>query len=249
VVRVRIGIVTIFPDFVKVIREYGVIAQAVENGLLHIDIFNLRDFTTDKHKVVDDYPYGGGPGMVMKPEPFFRFFEFFQSSYGKAYVVLTSPQGRRLDNKVAMELANKEQIVIICGRYEGIDERVMKFVDDEISIGDYVLTGGELPAMVIVDAVSRFVPGVVEEESVKNDSFYNNLLDHPHYTRPREIDGMSVPEVLISGNHEEIELWRRKESLKKTMLKRPDIFMKHEFDELDKKALISLFRELIRDAR
>ncbi|MGQ9855395.1 MAG: tRNA (guanosine(37)-N1)-methyltransferase TrmD [Fervidobacterium sp.] len=245
----RVGVVTIFPDFVKVIKDYGVIAQAVENGLIDIEIFNLRDFTTDKHKVVDDYPYGGGPGMVMKPEPFFRFFEFYSQKYGKPYVLLTSPQGRRLTNNFAQELASKEHILIICGRYEGIDERVSHFVDEEVSIGDYVLTGGELPAMVVIDAVSRFVPGVVEEESVKNDSFYNDLLDHPHYTRPREIEGLKVPEVLVSGNHEEVELWRRKESLKKTMLKRPDLFIKHTFDELDKKALISLFRELMSNAQ
>uniref|UniRef100_A0A7C5U4K0 tRNA (guanine-N(1)-)-methyltransferase n=1 Tax=Fervidobacterium nodosum TaxID=2424 RepID=A0A7C5U4K0_9BACT len=245
----RIGILTIFPDFVKVIKEYGVIAQAIENNLLQIDVFNLRDYTTDKHKVVDDYPYGGGPGMVMKPEPFFRFFEEYNAKFGKPYVVLTSPQGETLNNEVAKRLVEKENIVIICGRYEGIDERVMTFVDEEISIGDYVLTGGELPAMVITDVISRFVPGVVEEESVKNDSFYNDLLDHPHYTRPREIAGLKVPEVLMSGNHEEVELWRRKESLKKTMLRRPDLFLKHNLDEADKKALLSLFKELIKDAR
>ncbi|MGC8820490.1 MAG: tRNA (guanosine(37)-N1)-methyltransferase TrmD [Fervidobacterium sp.] len=245
----RISILTIFPGFVKVIKEYGVIAQAIENGHLHIDIFNLRDFTTDKHKVVDDYPYGGGPGMVMKPEPFFRFFEYYNQNFGKPYVVLTSPQGETLNNEVAKKLSEKEHLVIVCGRYEGIDERIMGFVDKEISIGDYVLTGGELPAMVITDVVSRFVKGVVEEESVKNDSFYNDLLDHPHYTRPRELKGRAVPEVLISGNHEEVELWRRKESLKRTILKRPDLFMKHQFDDIDKKALLSLFREMIKDAR
>jgi len=246
---VRIGILTIFPDFVKVIKEYGVIAQAVENNLLQIDIFNLRDFTTDKHKVVDDYAYGGGPGMVMKPEPFFKFFEYYNQMFGKPYVVLTSPQGKTLNNEIAKKLSAQERLLIICGRYEGIDERVMKFVDEEISIGDYVLTGGELPAMVITDVVSRFIPGVVEEESVKNDSFYNDLLDHPHYTRPRNIDGLEVPEVLLSGNHEEIELWRRKESLRKTISKRPDLFLKHQFDEVDKKALLLLFKELIKDAK
>lgn len=245
----RIGILTIFPDFVKVIKEYGVIAQAVENNLLQIDVFNLRDFATDKHKVVDDYAYGGGPGMVMKPEPFFKFFEYYNQMFGKPYVVLTSPQGKTLNNEVAKRLSAQERLLIICGRYEGIDERVMKFVDEEISIGDYVLTGGELPAMVITDVVSRFIPGVVEEESVKNDSFYNDLLDYPHYTRPRNIDGLEVPEVLLSGNHEEIELWRRKESLKKTIAKRPDLFLKHQFDEVDKKALLLLFKELIKDAK
>lgn len=245
----RIGILTIFPDFVKVITEYGVIAQAIRAGLLKIDIYNLRDYTTDKHKVVDDYPYGGGPGMVMKPEPFFRFFGDYIKNNGKPYVVLTSPQGKTLNNDIAKDLANHENLVIICGRYEGIDERVMNFVDDEISIGDYVLTGGEIPAMVIVDVLSRFVPGVVEEESVKNDSFYNYLLDHPHYTRPRNIDGLSVPEVLISGNHEEVELWRKKEALKKTMIRRPDLFLKHDFDLIDKKALLLLFKEMINNAQ
>lgn len=246
--NLRIGVLTIFPEFVKVVREYGVISQAVENGILEIDVFDLRDFAMDKHRTVDDYPYGGGPGMVMKPAPFFEFFKFYNETYGKPYVVLTSPQGDVLNNTIARELAGKGHLLIICGRYEGIDERVMKFVDREISIGDYVLTGGELPAMVIIDVISRFVPGVVEEESVKNDSFYNDLLDHPHYTRPRVIEGMSVPEVLISGNHEEVELWRRKEALKKTMLKRPDLFMKRQFDLLDKKALLVLYKELLEDA-
>ncbi len=244
----RISVLTIFPDFVKVVKEFGVISQAVENGLLQIDIFNLRDFTEDKHKVVDDYPFGGGPGMVMKPEPFFKFFEFYEQIYGKPYVILTSPQGERFDNNLAQEISKKENVVIICGRYEGIDERVMKFVELEVSIGDYVLSGGELPAMVIIDTVSRFVPGVINEESVKNDSFYNNLLDHPHYTRPREYKGYSVPEVLFSGDHEKIEIWRRKEALKKTILKRPDLFLKREFDKIDKVALLELLREMIKDA-
>lgn len=245
----KIGILTIFPDLVKGVKEYGVIAQAIEKGLLQIHIYNLRDYTTDKHKVVDDYPYGGGPGMVMKPEPFFKFFEEYSKTYGKPYVILTSPQGRTLNNDVAKQIVRQENIVIVCGRYEGIDERVMKFVDDDISIGDYVLTGGEIPAMVIVDVLSRFVPGVVEEESVKNDSFYNNLLDHPNYTRPREIDGLRVPDILVNGNHEEVELWRKKESLKRTMMKRPDLFLKHDFDITDKKALLLLFKELIGNAR
>ncbi len=244
----RISVLTIFPDFVKVVKEFGVISQAVEKGLLQIDIFNLRDFTEDKHKVVDDYAFGGGPGMVMKPEPFFKFFEFYETNYGKPYVILTSPQGERFDNTLAQEISKKENVVIICGRYEGIDERVMKYVNLEVSIGDYVLSGGELPAMVIIDTVSRFVPGVISEESLKNDSFYNNLLDHPHYTRPREFKGQTVPEVLFSGDHEEIEIWRRKEAFKKTISKRPDLFLKRDFDRIDKVALLELFKEMIRDA-
>jgi tRNA (guanine37-N1)-methyltransferase len=246
---VNVGILTIFPDFVRVIKEYGVISKAIESGLLDIEIFNLRDFTKEKHRVVDDYPFGGGPGMVMKPDPFFDFFKFYTEKYGKPYVLLTSPQGDVLNNEIAKELALKERMVIICGRYEGIDERVMSLVDMEISIGDYVLTGGELPAMVITDVVSRFIPGVVEDESVKNDSFYNDLLDYPHYTRPRTIDNMHVPDVLVSGNHEEVDLWRRKESIKKTMMKRPDLFMKHQIDEIDKKAILMLFKELMKHAQ
>ncbi len=244
----RISVLTIFPDFVKVVKEFGIISQAVERGLLQIDIFNLRNFTEDKHKVVDDYAFGGGPGMVMKPEPFFNFFEFYEATYGKPYVILTSPQGKRFDNTLAQEISQKENVVIICGRYEGIDERVMNYVNLEVSIGDYVLSGGELPAMVIIDTVSRFVPGVISEESVKNDSFYNNLLDHPHYTRPREFKGHTVPEVLFSGDHEKIEIWRRKEAFKKTISKRPDLFLKRDFDRIDKVALLELFREMIKDA-
>ncbi|HOJ88644.1 MAG TPA: tRNA (guanosine(37)-N1)-methyltransferase TrmD [Pseudothermotoga sp.] len=245
----RIIIATIFPELVSAIREFGVIGQAVKANLLQIEVLNFRDFVSDKHRVVDDYPYGGGPGMVMKPEPFFRVHSHCTEKYGKLFTVLTSPQGVRFDNKVARDLSQKENILIFCGRYEGVDERVMKIVDAEISIGDYVLSGGELAAMVICEAVSRFVPNVVEEESVKRDSFYNELLDYPHYTRPAEFEGIKVPEVLLSGDHERIELYRTAESLKRTALRRPDLFVKREFSELEKKALIWLIRELTGNAK
>ncbi len=246
----RFSIVTIFPDMIEAFKRYGVVAQAIAENIIEVNVYNLRDFTTDKHRVVDDYPFGGGPGMVMKAEPFFRFYDFYLKEFGKPYVVLTSPQGRIFDNEKAMELAQKKDLVVLCGRYEGIDERIMDIVDEEISIGDYVLTGGELAAMVIVDATARFVPGVVDEESVKRESFMNDLLDHPVYTRPRNVRGKSVPEVLLSGDHEKIEIWRRKESMKKTILKRPDLFLKKEtFDRIDKLSIIELFRELIKDAR
>ncbi|OOC47461.1 tRNA (guanosine(37)-N1)-methyltransferase TrmD [Thermosipho sp. 1223] len=245
----KISILTIFPEMVSVIKKYGVISKAVENKILDIQIFNLRDFTNDKHKVVDDYPFGGGPGMVMKPAPFFRFFEYFNKEFGKPYTILTSPQGETLNNDIVKELSCEKNILIICGRYEGIDERVMSFVDREISIGDYVLTGGELPAMVIADAISRFVPEVIDKDSVEQESFNTGILDHPHYTRPREINGLKVPEVLLSGDHNKIEIWRRKMALKKTMEKRPDLFFNKEFDELDKVALLELFRELIDGVR
>ncbi|MBO8160081.1 MAG: tRNA (guanosine(37)-N1)-methyltransferase TrmD [Thermosipho sp. (in: Bacteria)] len=240
----NISVVTIFPEMIEVITKYGVLAQAIKEGIIKINIFNLRDFTKDKHKTVDDYPFGGGPGMVMKPEPFFNFFEFYKENYGTPYVILTTPQGDTLNNDLVKELSKKDNIVIICGRYEGIDERVMNFVDKEISIGDYVLTGGELPAMVIIDSISRFVPGVIDKESLENESFNTGLLDHPHYTRPRDYNGNKVPEVLFSGNHKKIEIWRRKMALKKTLEKRPDLFLKKELDLIDKKALIELFREL-----
>ncbi len=242
-----ITIVTIFPDMVEVVKKYGVVAKAVENGLVDIRVVNLRDYTTDRHRTVDDYPYGGGTGMVMKPEPFFRFYESYVERYGKPYVILTSPQGRTFNYEIAEELSKKDNIVILCGRYEGIDERVMEIVDDEISIGDYILTGGELPAMVITDAVVRLVPGVVEKESVERESFHQGLLDHPVYTRPYEFRGKRVPDVLLSGDHERIEIWRRKESIKKTIMKRPDLFVKKQLDEVDKLAIIELFKELMKE--
>ncbi|PLV55798.1 tRNA (guanosine(37)-N1)-methyltransferase TrmD [Thermotoga sp. SG1] len=241
----RITIVTIFPEMVEVVKKYGVIARAVERGIVEINVENLRDYTTDRHRTVDDYQYGGGYGMVMKPEPFFRFYENYVEKHGKPYVILTSPQGRIFNYKIAEELSKKDDIVIFCGRYEGIDERVMSIVDDEISIGDYILTGGELPAMVITDAIVRLVPGVVERESVERESFHQGFLDHPVYTRPYEYRGMKVPEVLLSGDHQKVELWRRKESIKKTIMKRPDLFLSKELDELDKLAIIELFRELM----
>ncbi len=245
----RFAVVTIFPEIFEAFKKIGVVGQAIRDGILEILIFNLRDFTTDKHRVVDDYQYGGGPGMVMKPEPFYRFYDFYTEKFGKPHVILTSPQGDRFSNEKALELSKHENIVIFCGRYEGIDERVMDIVDEEISIGDYVLTGGELAAMVIIDATSRFIPGVVDEESLKRESFMDGILDHPVYTRPRSFRGKNVPEVLLSGDHKKIELWRRKEALKKTILKRPDLFMKKDLDEIDKKALMQLVKELMKDAQ
>ncbi len=246
--RMKFAVVTIFPDMVETVKRYGVIRKAVEKGILEINVFDLRKFTDDKHRTVDGYPFGGGPGMVMRAEPFFKFYDFYVKEYGKPYTVLMTPQGNVFDNDKAMHLASKRHILIMCGRYEGIDERVKSIADEEISIGDYVLTGGELAAMVVIDATSRFIPGVVEEESLKRESFMENLLDHPVYTRPREIRGMKVPEVLLSGDHEKVEVWRRKEAIKKTILKRPDLFMKRDFDDLDKKAIMYLVRELIESA-
>jgi tRNA (guanine37-N1)-methyltransferase len=245
--KIEIDVVTIFPGMFEAITKYGVLSRAIQNNIVSFTAHDLRDYTKDKHKVTDLYAYGGGPGMVMKPEPFFEFYDnYVQTKNKKPYVILTSPQGKRFDSTDAERLSKQENLVFFCGRYEGIDERVMTLVDEEFSIGDFVVTGGELPSMLMIDAICRFVPGVVGDiESVKNDSFYNSLLDHPHYTKPREFRGLKVPEVLLSGNHEKINEYRKRESIIRTILKRPDLFIKHDLDEFEKKVIINIIRELI----
>jgi tRNA (guanine37-N1)-methyltransferase len=219
-------IITIFPAMVEAALAEGVIGRARERGLIEIRAWDLRSFTTDRHRSVDDVPYGGGPGMVMKPEPIFRAVEAIAGERGKPdAVVLMTPQGRMFNHAEAVRLSGLERIVMICGRYEGVDERVAQaLVTDELSIGDYVLTGGELPALVVMDAVARLCPGVVgDEASVAADSFVQGMLDHPHYTRPAEFRGMSVPDVLVSGHHAQIERWRRMERERRTHERRPDL--------------------------
>nr|WP_231588300.1 tRNA (guanosine(37)-N1)-methyltransferase TrmD [Marinitoga sp. 1197] len=249
--KIEIDVVTIFPEMFEVITKFGVLSRAIKEKIILFNAHNLRDYTKDKHRVTDLYAYGGGPGMVMKVEPFYGFYDEYLKEKGKKpYVILTSPQGKKFNSSDAERLAKKENLVFFCGRYEGIDERVMKLVDEEFSIGDFVVTGGELPAMLMIDAISRFVPGVVGDiNSVKNDSFYNQLLDHPHYTKPREFKGMKVPDVLLSGNHKKIDEYRRRESIMRTILKRPDLFIKHELDEFDKKVIVNIIRELILDEK
>jgi tRNA (guanine37-N1)-methyltransferase len=246
--QLSIKILTIFPDMFSSLLEWGVISRSVENGILEILPVDLRDFTNDKHRTTDDYPYGGGSGLVMKAPPFFRAYESITKQGTKPHVIFTTPKGKLFNNDKAKELAGKDNLLFLCGRYEGVDERVMTIVDEELSIGDFVLSGGELATMVMIDAISRFVPGVVGDiQSVEKDSFYNEILDHSHYTRPREVKNLKVPNVLLSGNHEKIEISRRKESLLKTILRRPDLFMKHEFDQIDKKALIEIIKENIKN--
>jgi tRNA (guanine37-N1)-methyltransferase len=204
----------------------GVVGRARERGVLDIRVRNLRDYTDDRHRTVDDVPYGGGPGMVMKPEPLFRAVEAIAAERGAASaVVLMSPQGQVLTHERAERLSRMARLVVICGRYEGVDERVSELlVTDEISIGDYVVTGGELPALVLLDAVTRLVPGVVgDAESVAADSFVRGLLDHPHYTRPAEFRGSAVPDVLLSGHHREIERWRSRARVQRTLERRPEL--------------------------
>ncbi len=264
-------IVTIFPAMIEQPLAAGILGRAIERGTLDVMVRDLRDFTTDRHRVVDDVPYGGGPGMVLKPEPIFRALDAIEAERGAPLtVVMMSPQGRRFTQAEAQRLCGVEHIVLLCGRYEGFDDRVRERVTDELSIGDYVLTGGELPALVILDAVARFVPGVVgDEQSVAEDSFSRGLLDFPQFTRPAEVrirraptaaegsgsaiarfasEGgslsgervLAVPDVLLSGNHAEIRRWRKREALSRTLDRRPDLLDAATLDDEE----IELLREL-----
>ena len=241
----RFDILTLFPDmFVGPFAE-SIIQRAQEAGLVSIALHNIRDYATDKHRVTDDYPYGGGGGMVMKPEPIFAAVEAILGPDPRATgvpIVLLTPQGRLFNQEVAQELARRERILLICGRYEGVDERVREFLaTDEISIGDYVLSGGELAAMVIVDAVTRLLPGALGDPAgALDDSHAMGLLEYPHYTRPAEFRGWRVPEVLLSGNHGEIARWRRQEALRRTLARRPDLLARAPLTAKDREFLRSL---------
>lgn len=236
----RFDIVTIFPGMVEAGLAEGVVGRARGRGVLDIAVHNLRDFTTDRHHVVDDVPFGGGPGMVMKPEPFFAAMDAIIARRGQpGAVVLLTPAGRRFTQAEARRLAGLGHVVALCGRYEGVDERVReRWATDEVSIGDYVLSGGELPALVLVDAVARLVPGVVgDDQSVEADSFGRGLLDYPHYTRPAVFAGMAVPEVLTSGHHGEIRRWRRQQALRRTLERRPELLETAELDDEERRWL------------
>lgn len=236
----KINILTLFPEFFSNFKTESIIGKALNKGLLEINIINIRDYCLDKHKQADDIPFGGGAGMVMKGEPIVRALKEH-----KGRVIYPSPQGVVYNQSIAIELSKLEEITIICGHYEGVDERVIEnYVDMEISIGDFVLTGGELPAMIIADSVARMVPNVIKKDSYENDSFFNGLLDHPHYTQPREFEGLTVPEVLYSGHHKKIDEWRLKESLKRTRLRRPDLLENREFTKLEKKLMKEIEEEL-----
>jgi len=224
---VRIDVLTIFPDAISPFVRASLLGKALERGLVDIRVHDLRDYATNKHRKVDDEPYGGGVGMVMTPEPFFAAVEAIAPDRTRddPRVILLSPQGRRFEQRVVKELAALPWIVLLCGRYEGVDERVAEHLaDEELSIGDYVLAGGEAASLVVIDAVTRTVPGVVgEPESVARESFEDGRLDHPHFTRPESFRGMRVPEVLLSGNHGEIERWRKAEADRRTRQRRPDL--------------------------
>src|SRR5260221_1348180 len=235
----HLDIYTLSPGMFQGPFSESILKRARERELLSIVLHNIRDATTDKHHVVDDYPYGGGAGMVMKPEPIFAAIE---AGYLGGPIILSAPQGRLFNQRIAQELAQQPRITLLCGHYEGIDERVRQhLVTDEISIGDYVLTGGELAAMIIVDAVSRLLPGVLAEASTHEESHTSGLLEYPQYTRPPEFRGWHIPDVLLSGNHAEIARWRRKESLRLTRQRRPDLFAQLD---LSSKADMKLLKEL-----
>jgi tRNA (guanine37-N1)-methyltransferase len=236
----RVDILTLFPEMLSGPFSSSILKRAQERGLLEINLVNIRDFSTNKHHTVDDAPYGGGAGMVMGPEPLFGAVEYVSRELGfMPGVVLMSPQGRPFSQALAANLSREKNLIIICGHYEGIDERVRDtLVTDEVSIGDYVLTGGELPAAVLVDAVARLIPGVLgEAASAEEESFTTGLLEYPHYTRPREYRGLEVPEVLLSGHHEEIRKWRRRQSLLRTLERRPELLHQAKLSREDKKIL------------
>ncbi len=220
-----IDVLTIFPRFFESPLQESLLGKAIENSLIAIRIHNIRDYATDKHKTVDDRPYGGGAGMVMKLEPIVNALEHLNREQPKGHIVLLTPQGSLFNQKKAREWSTKERLILICGRYEGIDDRITHFIDEEVSIGDYILSGGEVAALVVIDAVARLIPGVVgNRESLDNESFERGLLEYPQFTRPRTFRGLTVPDILLTGNHENIRKWRIAQSIIRTKNRRPDLF-------------------------
>ncbi len=236
----RFDILTLFPQVFPPFFQEGVLGRAVAKGLVDIKLINIRSFARGPHRITDDRPYGGGHGMVMKPGPIYRALRSIEKLKGQSLVILLTPQGHPFNQATAWKLAELDQIILVCGRYEGVDERICtRNIDMELSIGDYVLSGGELGAMVVIDAVSRLVPGVLGgERSNLEDSFEEGLIEYPHYTRPRIFQGEGVPEVLLSGDHEKIRVWRRIESLKRTIERRPDLLKKAKLSEEDRAYLV-----------
>jgi tRNA (guanine37-N1)-methyltransferase len=240
----RFTVLTLFPEMIAGFVNESIIARAVLSGLLEVDIRNIRDHALDKHSVVDDYPYGGGAGMVMKPDVATRAIESVGSVDGHTpYRVLMTPQGRAFSQSIAADFARKQHVLLFCGHYEGVDQRVSAYVDDELSIGDYVLTGGELAAAVVLDATARLVPGVLSEGSPLTESHSESLLEGPQFTRPRDFRGAEVPAVLLSGDHDKVRRWRRKESLKRTLAMRPDLLSRAELTREDLVLLKEIWEE------
>lgn len=239
-----IKILSIFPEMFCGPFQNSILKRAQERGLLHIDIVNVRDFSENKHYKVDDYPFGGGAGMVMKPEPFFKCISSVKQT-SNPRVILLSPQGETFKQSKAQELAKENELILICGHYEGIDDRVRYMATDEISIGDFILTGGEIAAIALVDCVARLIPGVLgDNNSLKDESFSMGLLEYPQYTRPRNFNGWEVPPVLLNGNHLEIARWRRAEAVKKTFFRRPDLLRNIDWEEEDRKTIDKIYISL-----
>jgi tRNA (guanine37-N1)-methyltransferase len=234
----RIHVVSLFPDLFRPLLSSGVLGRALERGIVKVDLIDLRDYGLGRHRSVDDAPYGGGAGMVLRPEPVAAAVAPLREA--GMPVILLDPAGEPLTDSLARELARLPQLALVCGRYEGVDERVRSLVDREVSIGDYVLTGGELPAMVVIDAVSRLVPGVIDADSSAGDSFATGLLEHPQYTRPEDFDGLRVPAILLSGHHGEVEVWRRREALRRTLERRPDLLDTAPLSDSDRRVLAEL---------
>jgi tRNA (guanine37-N1)-methyltransferase len=244
----KCDVITIFPEIFRAYFSEGVIGRALQRKLIEVRVHDLRDYTTDKHRTVDDYPYGGGAGMVMKPEPFFDAVETACPERAGRRVIMLSPAGIKFDQHMAEEFSGEtRRLIFLCGRYEAIDERVkIALVDDEISIGDYIMTGGELAALVIIDTLARLIPGVLgDERSAEEDSFSSGILDYPHYTRPPVFRDIPVPEVLLSGNHRGIWLWRRKEALRRTLERRPELLDRIRLSDEDYKLVSELRREVL----
>jgi tRNA (guanine37-N1)-methyltransferase len=234
-------ILTLFPEMFLSPLEGSIIGKARAEGLITVNLINIRDYAEGKHRVTDDYPYGGGKGMIMKPEPIIKGIKAIRSHHPAAWVCLMTPQGTPLQQERAKRLAEQPHIALVCGRYEGVDERVLDFVDEEVSLGDYILTGGELAALVVVDAIARLIPGVLGDEgSSEEDSFSRGLLEYPQYTRPREYEGREVPEVLLSGDHQTIEQWRRREALRRTWQRRPELLSQTGLSKEDREFLDEL---------
>lgn len=235
----KIDILTLFPEFFTTFKNISMIKRGIENNLIDINPINIRDFSIDKHKKVDDYPYGGGPGMVMTPQPIYDAYTSIERLSEDVPCIYLSPQGDVFNQDMAMEISQHQQVIFLCGHYEGVDQRVIdKIVTHEISIGDYVLTGGELPAMVMIDCIARLIPGILgNKHSAQEDSISSGLLEFPQYTRPYKFLGEEVPDILLSGNHEKIEQWRKAKSLVKTKKRRPDLFEKYILSNEEKKLL------------
>ncbi len=239
----KIDILTLFPEFFSNLLEWSIIGRAIDNNALDVGLINIRDFSTNKHKKVDDYPFGGGLGMVMTPQPIYDAINSVKVEGSKT--IYLSPQGKILNQRKIEDLSKEEHLILICGHYEGIDNRIIEnYIDEEISIGDYILTGGEIPAMVIIDSVIRLLPGVLKsEQSYKEESHYHGILEHPQYTRPRVFREKSVPDILLSGNHGKIEEWKKYESLKSTFTKRPDLLKKVDLTKEEKTLLLMIEEE------